>query len=233
MLILCIGPDSFRAVEKARELEQAFRKKFDPDGTSVERLWTDGETPLAERRLNEQIRSVCLSRRFMRTTDLIRAARSRQQALVPAFSKDSENVIVVSVENEIPNEQARKFFHSSKLSAMISFSSRGGLFRMGSERATQGSSKTNKGSTHHRAKRRYLVRFKRVMKLAAGVRSKMTSRPTARLGMMSRMILFKIAEWRARLFDSGRFRRNACIFSANPIFYAYEIKRDRVFRRLS
>lgn len=111
MLILCIGPDTYRAGEKARELEQAFRQKFDLDGTSIERLWP-GESSLADQVI-ERANTISLftPRRFMRTADLLSSCtKTKQQALAQALSKDPENVIVVSVESEAPSDQAMKIF---------------------------------------------------------------------------------------------------------------------------
>jgi hypothetical protein len=35
MIIVCSGPDTYRAREKARELTAAFREKHDPQGLAV------------------------------------------------------------------------------------------------------------------------------------------------------------------------------------------------------
>src|SRR5690349_2995349 len=51
MLIVCHGPDTFRALQKARELELAFKQKYDAHGLSVERLASgkDAVTEIASR----------------------------------------------------------------------------------------------------------------------------------------------------------------------------------------
>ena len=110
MLILCIGPDTFRALEKARELEQAFCAKFDTAGTSVERLGS-GSTVVDQ--IIERVNTLSLftPRRFIRVADLVKTCpKAKQPALVRALLQDPENAIVVSVEAEVPNEVAMKAF---------------------------------------------------------------------------------------------------------------------------
>ncbi|MBP9761988.1 hypothetical protein KBD34_00020 [Patescibacteria group bacterium] len=109
MLIACIGPDVYRALEKGRELEQAFRQKYDPEGTSIERLQEDGGDLVDE--VIERVNTVSLftPRRFLRVRDLLKGCpKGRVAALNKALSVDPENVIVVTVESDVPNDTTMK-----------------------------------------------------------------------------------------------------------------------------
>ncbi len=103
MFILCVGPDLYRALEKANELESAFRHKYDLDGSSTEQLLQEG-TELVDA-VAERVNTVSLftPRRFLRVRDLLNGCpKGRVTALEKALSVDPENVIVVSVEKEAP-----------------------------------------------------------------------------------------------------------------------------------
>lgn len=103
MLIACIGPDLYRALEKAHELEQAFRQKYDQEGSSIELLHQEGTELVDE--VVERVNTVSLftPRRFIRTRDLLKTCpKGRVSALEKALSVDPENVIVVTVESELP-----------------------------------------------------------------------------------------------------------------------------------
>jgi len=101
MLILCSGPDVFRAQERVRELVTHFAQKYDIDQTSVERL--EGSGTVVVDQLIERVNTPSLfaPRRFLRVSNLWRdCPKAKQAALVQALSRDVENVIVVSFEEE-------------------------------------------------------------------------------------------------------------------------------------
>ncbi len=105
MLIACIGPDLFRALEKARELETAFRQKYDAEGSSCEQLHQEGTELIDE--VVERVNTVSLftPRRFLRVRDLLKnCPKGRVAALEKALSVDPDNVIVVTVESDLPPE---------------------------------------------------------------------------------------------------------------------------------
>jgi hypothetical protein len=109
MLIACMGPDVYRALEKGRELEEAFRQKYDPEGSSIERLQQDGGDLVDE--VIERVNTVSLftPRRFLRVRDLLKGCpKGRVTALSKALSVDPENVIVVTVESDVPNDTTLK-----------------------------------------------------------------------------------------------------------------------------
>jgi hypothetical protein len=102
MLILCIGPDTFRAQRKANELEKAFREKYDVAGSSVERL------PLGKAAADEIVErahtmSLFTPRRFLRTANLLNELPAAKiKNVTRALSGDQESTIVVSIEEEMP-----------------------------------------------------------------------------------------------------------------------------------
>lgn len=109
MLIACIGPDVYRALEKARELEGAFRKKYDAEGVSVEQLPQDG-TELIDA-LIERVNTVSLFTplRFLRVRDLLKnCPKGRIGALEKALAVDPDHVIVVTVESDLPPDATVK-----------------------------------------------------------------------------------------------------------------------------
>ena len=109
MLILCCGPDTFRAVQRARELETAFRKKHDAAGSSIERLSSgkEGVDEIIERALSV---SLFTPMRFLRADELAAACpKPKTKALVQALSRDPERVVVVSVEQEKPDATKMKW----------------------------------------------------------------------------------------------------------------------------
>lgn len=109
MLIACIGPDLYRALEKARELEAAFRKKYDQDGSSIEQLQYEGAELIDAVIERANTVSLFTPRRFMRVRDLLRhCPKGRVSALEKALSVDPENVIVVTVESDVPPETTLK-----------------------------------------------------------------------------------------------------------------------------
>ncbi len=109
MLIACSGPDVFRALEKARELEAAFCQKYDPEGSSIERLAFEGAELIEAVVERANTVSLFTPRRFLRARDLLRSCpKARLSALQTALSVDPDNVIVVTVETEPLTESLLK-----------------------------------------------------------------------------------------------------------------------------
>jgi hypothetical protein len=110
VLILCCGPDSYRALARARELEAAFRQKHDPEGRAIERLSSgkDGVEEVIEKGAGASLFS---PRRFLRADGIISSCpKSKQKALIDTLSRDVESMIVVSVEEEKPTASTMKAF---------------------------------------------------------------------------------------------------------------------------
>jgi DNA polymerase III delta subunit len=109
MLILCCGPDTYRAVMRARDLEAAFRQKHDAGGSSVEHLspGKGAADEIVERSLSV---SLFTPMRFLRADELVGSCpKTKTKALVQALARDPERVIVVSVEPEKPDASQMKW----------------------------------------------------------------------------------------------------------------------------
>jgi len=103
VLLICSGPDTWRARQKARELVDAFKAKYDKSGFSTEVI------------VGEDLRYVlseigtpsifCPKRliRFDGLLDSIKAADLR--LLAKRLKEDGENNIILTVEEEVPPEK--------------------------------------------------------------------------------------------------------------------------------
>lgn len=102
MLIVCSGPDGFRALRKAQELEKAFREKYDARGFCVERVEA-GKHAVDEIAARAGAMSLFAPRRFVRTANLLAESGKAQRAtLKRVLAGDQETFIVVTVEDEAP-----------------------------------------------------------------------------------------------------------------------------------
>lgn len=110
MLILCCGPDTFRATQRVKELEDAFRAKHDPSGTSIERF-PSGKSSVDEIIERSLTVSLFSPMRFLRADGLIEHCSSaKAKALAGALTRDPDRVIVVSIEQEKPTNADLKAF---------------------------------------------------------------------------------------------------------------------------
>lgn len=108
MLIVCSGPDTYRALQKAQELERAFAAKFDKQAYSIERL-SSGKEAMDFLVAYMQTPSLFAPRRFFRTNDLIASCpKTKLQSLVNVLKRDAEGVIVVSLEEQAPSEVQKR-----------------------------------------------------------------------------------------------------------------------------
>ncbi len=108
MLILCCGPDSFRALARAKELEFAFKRKHDPEGHAVEHL-TSGKEGVDEVVSKAAGASLFSPRRFLRADGIIsNCPKAKLKTLHDALARDVESMIVVSVEEEKPTSSILK-----------------------------------------------------------------------------------------------------------------------------
>ena len=105
MLIVCAGPDSFQAVRKAQDLERAFREKYDPTGLAVDRL-TDQSLEIIA---TSQSGGLFSRKRFLRCTELISSWKKADWEKAPqVFARNQEDVIVVTVEEELSEKDAER-----------------------------------------------------------------------------------------------------------------------------
>jgi hypothetical protein len=110
MLIVVSGLDTYRSLERARFLESAYRQKYDPKGSSIERLscGKDAIDPLL---------SICVSgslfssRRFIRADGIITSCpKAKRDALIKALSHDAEMTIVLCREDGVIKDADLKLF---------------------------------------------------------------------------------------------------------------------------
>lgn len=106
MLIVCSGPDTFRALQKARELEAAFKQKYDAGGFSVEQI-SSGKEAVTEIAARAGAISLFCPRRFVRTSQVLSEASKAQRAtLKKSLSGDQEGFILLTIEDEPPSAAA-------------------------------------------------------------------------------------------------------------------------------
>ncbi|QQR60420.1 hypothetical protein IPH19_03315 [Candidatus Uhrbacteria bacterium] len=112
MLILCCGPDSYRALARAKELELAFKQKHDPEGRAIERL-SSGKDGVEELISKAAGASLFSPRRFLRVDGIVSSCpKTKQKALLEALARDTDAMIVVSVEEERPVSSVMKPFEA-------------------------------------------------------------------------------------------------------------------------
>lgn len=109
---MCCGPDSYRALARAKELELAFKQKHDPEGRAIERL-SSGKDGVEELISKAAGASLFSPRRFLRADGIISSCpKAKQKALLEALSRDVDAMIVVSVEEERPASSVMKPFEA-------------------------------------------------------------------------------------------------------------------------
>lgn len=110
MLIICSGVDSYRSLEKARELEVAYKQKYDAGGQSIERL-SSGKDGIDVLLSITSGASLFSERRFIRSDGIIKSCpKAKREALLKMLSRDVDMTIVVSVEEGELKEKDTKDF---------------------------------------------------------------------------------------------------------------------------
>lgn len=106
MLIVVCGPDSYRALARAKELELAFRQRHGSSGLNIEKLGTGAEGVDALLS-GASTPSLFSPKRFLRISGMIEACpKAKLPALVKLFSHAGDDLIVVDFEEEKPSEKA-------------------------------------------------------------------------------------------------------------------------------
>lgn len=102
MIIVCSGPDTYRARQKARELVAAFRGKHDPEGLATEVL-DDVPTPeMLLSRLGST--SLFSSKKLVRADGLLTKMKIADvRTLASRLEKDKDGTIVLTLETEPPH----------------------------------------------------------------------------------------------------------------------------------
>ncbi len=112
MLLVCSGDDTYRSLERAHELEAAFRSKYDPSGSSVDRL-PSGKEGVGALLSALAAASLFAPRRFLRVDGLLTSVpKDRLAAVVQSLERDVEATIVVTVEEGELAEKVLKPFKS-------------------------------------------------------------------------------------------------------------------------
>lgn len=110
MLLLCTGPDTYRAQQKAHDLERAFIEKYDKQALSVDKI-DAGKDAIDEVLRKADSVSLFNPRRFIRVDQLLSTCpKPKQTALINVLKREPDNVIVVSVEDEPLEEELLKPF---------------------------------------------------------------------------------------------------------------------------
>lgn len=98
MLLVCSGEDSYRSLEKTRELEAAFKTKYDPTGSAVDRL-PSGKEGVEALLSALATSSLFAPRRFFRVDGLLSfCPKEKQKALIQSLERDVDATIVVTAE---------------------------------------------------------------------------------------------------------------------------------------
>ncbi len=101
MLIICSGPDTMNARQKALELTQAFKTKFDPAGFSVEVI-PDSDISILINRLAAP--SFFSTKRLIRCDGILENSKIADvRKLIARVTADNDQSIVISVEEGVPS----------------------------------------------------------------------------------------------------------------------------------
>lgn len=112
MMIVCSGPDTYSARQKARELGDAFRQKFDPSGYSMETMSSPDVKELMNRMSSPSFFS---TKRFIRCDGVFEKMKIADvRSLAKRVQADADTTIVVSVEEEPPSEKYVAEFEKAK-----------------------------------------------------------------------------------------------------------------------
>lgn len=104
MIIVCSGPDTYRAREKARELAAAFREKHDPQGLALETVDGSEGLPILLSRLAGG--SLFAKKKFVRADGVLTKMKIADvRTLAAKLESDKDATIVLTVEEEAPNDK--------------------------------------------------------------------------------------------------------------------------------
>jgi hypothetical protein len=114
MIIVCSGPDTYRAREKARELVAAFREKHDPQGLAVETVDGSEGLPLLLSRLAGG--SLFAKKKLIRADGCLEKMKIADvRTLAAKLETDKDSTIILTVEEEAPNDKALETLKAAPL----------------------------------------------------------------------------------------------------------------------
>ncbi|MBU0540144.1 hypothetical protein KKF59_01650 [Patescibacteria group bacterium] len=103
MIIICSGPDTFRARERARLLFDAFREKHDREGFSTENV---GSSSLSDLLARFGAGSLFCSKKMVRVDGCLADLKIAEvRSLAAVLERDKENTVLLTVEEDPPNEK--------------------------------------------------------------------------------------------------------------------------------
>jgi len=114
MIIVCSGPDTYRAREKARELVAAFREKHDPKGLATEVIdGSEGLAPILSRLAGG---SLFATKKLIRADGCLTKMKIADvRALATRLESDKDATIVLTVEEEMPNAKTLEALKAAPL----------------------------------------------------------------------------------------------------------------------
>jgi DNA polymerase III delta subunit len=114
MLIICAGPDSFRARLKYRDLVDAYKKKYDEKGATIEHLASDNLYETLLSKLSNQ--SLFASKKLLVCEGLFQKLTAKQASnLRDAIYRDADISVVIDYEEKAPKATAIKSFEEKEL----------------------------------------------------------------------------------------------------------------------
>jgi hypothetical protein len=114
MLIICTGPDTFRARLKFRDLILAYKNKYDDKGSTIENLQPNDIFSQLNERLSSQ--SLFASKKMLICEGLMQQVTPKQtEKLSLALKKDADITVVLDYEDKAPKESLLKAFQEKEL----------------------------------------------------------------------------------------------------------------------
>ncbi|MFA5936096.1 MAG: hypothetical protein WC787_04575 [Patescibacteria group bacterium] len=114
MIIVCSGPDTYRAREKARELVAAFREKHDPNGLATDTVDGSEGLPVLLSRLAGG--SLFAKKKLIRADGCLEKMKIADvRILVAKLETDKDASIVLTVEEEAPNAKTLEALKAAPL----------------------------------------------------------------------------------------------------------------------
>ncbi len=114
MLIICAGPDSFRARLKYRDLVGAYKKKYDEKGATIEHLQNENLYETLLSKLSNQ--SLFASKKLLVCEGLFQKLTAKQASnLRDAIYRDADISVVIDYEDKEPKATAIKSFEEKEL----------------------------------------------------------------------------------------------------------------------
>ncbi|MCR4278907.1 MAG: hypothetical protein NUV81_03335 [bacterium] len=117
MLIVCAGPDTYRAREKAKMLEAGFCKKYDPQSHAVERIDISKIEHVREQLFPLLSAGTLFStKKFIRADGCLSISKTPERKILSEkINKTGVDTILVTVEDEAPSQKVLEAFSKEAL----------------------------------------------------------------------------------------------------------------------